>query len=290
MNILIIYNPNSTGDSERNARDLAQQLRELHSAAITVRLKQTTHAGHLEEIGREQARAGRDIVIISSSGDGGYHELVNGVLSEPKSRVITGVLPSGNANDHSGALASDDLAQAIVEKAYTRIDTLRVSAVVNGKPWVRYAHSYAGIGISAVAADDMTKHRPNALSEKWLLAKSLASFHSVKIVTAGRPRRYSSIMWSNIHRMSKVLILSDKTMPNDGLFEINAIRFRNKPFLLFHLLITATVGMKQYRTIDAYEFTTTRSTPIQLDGEVYTIDRGSRVAIEAVKQNLRCVL
>lgn len=290
MNVLIIYNPNSTGDSEQNARTFAEELRDTHKKDLTVRLKRTTHAGHLEEIGREQARSGREIIIISSSGDGGYHELVNGVLDEPKSRVITGVLPSGNANDHSGALASGALAEAVISRKISKIDTLRITATVDGKPWVKYAHSYAGIGISAVAADDMTKHRPNVLSEKWLLVKSLASFKSTKIIVDGHTRRYSSIVWSNIHRMSKVLTLSDKEKPTDGKFEVNAIRLRNKPFLIFQLLRAATVGMKEFSTMEQYQFTTTRATPIQCDGEVYTIDRNSTVTIESVHQNLRCVL
>lgn len=290
MNVLVYYNPNSTGDSETNAREFVDALKESNTPNLTVHLKETTHAGHLEEIGQEHAKSGREIVIISSSGDGGYHELVNGALSDPKSRVITGVLPSGNANDHHGALGSDDLVKAIKKQKFTHIDTLLITARKDNKPWVRYAHSYAGIGISAVAADDMTNMRPNALSEKWLLAKSLASFHSIKIIIHGKKRRYSSIVLSNIHRMSKVLTLSDKGKPTDGKFEVNAIRFRNKPFLIFKLLVAATVGMKNYRTTDIYEFKTTRKTAIQLDGEVSMIDAGCDVKIESVRKNLHCVL
>lgn len=290
MDVVILYNPNSTGDSERNARELADELRSHKRADLQVTVQQTKHAGHGEEIAHEYALKGKEIILISSSGDGGYHELINGALSSKKSKVITGLLPSGNANDHHSALARGDIARDILEQSYRHLDTLKITATVDGKAWTRYAHSYAGIGISAVAADDMTRERPNVFSEKWLLIKSLFSFTSVKVIVGGHTRHYSSVLFSNISRMSKVLTLSDKNSPVDGKFEINSIRLGAKPLLIFQLLLAATIGLKSFRTVSNYRFTTARTTPIQLDGEVYHIDAGSEVTIESVQQNLCCVL
>lgn len=47
MKVIIIYNPNSTGDSESNAKELARQLRK---DKISVETRPTKHAGHGEEI------------------------------------------------------------------------------------------------------------------------------------------------------------------------------------------------------------------------------------------------
>lgn len=292
MNVLIIYNPNSTGDSEANAKSFAEELRAEQKGNLTVRIKRTTHAGHLEEIAREQASSGREIVLIASSGDGGYHELINGALSDPKSKVITGVLPSGNANDHYSSLGSDDMAARLARREFAQIDTIKVTATQDGKPWSRYAHSYAGLGVSAVAAEDMTKQRPNVLTEKWLLIKSLITFRSAKIIPENHTHahRYSSIICANIPVMSKALKVATYSRPDDGKFELNRIRLVSKPLLLLKLVRAATVGLTTSTSVSSYSFKTVRRTPIQLDGEVFTIDKNSDVRIESAHQNLRCVL
>lgn len=53
MKVIIIYNPNSTGDSESNAKELARQLRK---DKVTVETRPTKHAGHGEEIAARLAR------------------------------------------------------------------------------------------------------------------------------------------------------------------------------------------------------------------------------------------
>lgn len=286
--VVIIYNPNSTGDGEANAKALA---RELKAADISVSLRGTTHAGHGEEIAAHYAKKNEEIVLISSSGDGGYHEVINGALSLENSKLIVGVLPSGNANDHYTAIGSGSLAEAIQKQKVRSIDTIKVSATINGKPWVRYAHSYVGIGVTATAARSLTEERPNAFTEKWIVARSLFSFRSVKIIENGDSRHYSSLLFGNIDTMSKVIKLSDKASVSDGKFEMSRIRFRSKFRLLAYLLTAATVGLKRTQSLQEYEFKTTEhSLPIQLDGEVYEIDKNASVVIESVKQNLRCVL
>lgn len=287
MKVVVIFNPNSTGGSEENAKELARQLRNLK---IDVSVRKTTHAGHGEEIAAKYAKENKDIVLISSSGDGGYHEVVNGVLSAGKTKLVVGVLASGNANDHSSALSSDSLAKAIKNRAFEYIDTIKVTATVNGKPWVRYAHSYAGVGVTANAAKRLTEDRPNAFTEKWIVAKSLLSFNYVKIKEDDKVRRYSSMLFGNIDRMSKVMKLSGNSSVKDGKFEISRIRFRSKLRLVIYLLTAATKGLKRSRSISHYEFAAIKALPIQLDGEVYVIDTGSKVRIESIQKNLHCVL
>lgn len=286
--VVIIYNPNSTGDGEANAKALADELKAANSS---VSLRGTTHAGHGEEIAARYAQKNEAIMLISSSGDGGYHEVINGALSRENSKLVVGVLPSGNANDHYSALGSGSLADVIKKQNITSIDTIKVSAQINGRPWVRYAHSYVGIGVTARAAHRLTKDRPNAFTEKWIVAHSLFSFRSVKIKENGESRRYSSLLFGNIDRMSKVIKLSENTSVKDGKFEMSRIRFRSKFRLLAYLLTAATVGLKRTQSLQKYECETTNEPlPIQLDGEVYEIDKNTKITIESIKQNLRCVL
>ena len=287
MKVVIIYNPNSTGDSKTNALNLADDLKEKN---ILVKTIETTHAGHGEEIAAEYAKKDEDIILISSSGDGGYHELINGALSHPRKRLIVAVLPSGNANDHASALLSDSLAKSIKDLNVTAIDTIRISASVDGKPWVRYAHSYAGIGVTARAANHLTIDRPNAFSEKWIVLRALLSFRYVKIEEGEEIHRYSSIIFGNIDRMSKVLRISNDSSVRDGKFEMTSIRFRSKLRLIAYFITAATFGLKQARSINEYIFTTFEQTPIQIDGEVFLLDADSLVEVRSIKQNLRCIL
>ena len=287
MEVVIIYNPVSTGDSEKNALELADKLR---AAKIAVKVRKTTHPGHGEEIAARYAKSGKDIVLVSSSGDGGYHEVVNGALSYNSKNLIVGVLASGNANDHSSAIGSDSLSKAIINKKFHHIDTIKVTAKVDGKAWIRYAHSYVGIGVTATAARRLTEDRPNVITEKWIVIKSLLSFRYVKIKENNRVKRYSSMLFGNVDTMSKVIKLSDNSSVKDGKFEMSNIRFRSKFRLFIYLITAATVGFKHTYSLSRYECKTLTVLPIQLDGESYLIDSNCEVVIESVKRNLHCVL
>ena len=286
MKTIIIYNPNSTGDSAANAKALAKELK---SNGIQVTLKKTTHAGHGEELAAQYAKENKEIILISSSGDGGYHEVVNGALLQPSSKLIVGVLPSGNANDHHSAVGSGSLAAAITAKSYRTIDTIKVSATVNGEPWERYAHSYVGVGVTATAAKSLTEDRPNVVTEKLIVVKSLLSFSYVKIKEDAKVRRYSSILFGNVDTMSKIIKLSEDNLLTDGKLEISKIRFRSKLRLLAYLISAATRGLKNAQSLSRYECVALSRLPIQLDGEIYIIDKGSTVIVESVRRNLRCV-
>lgn len=287
MKIIIIYNPKSTGNSQQNAKALEKQLRTNNK---DVSLFKTTHPGHGEELAAKYAAQNQEVMLISSSGDGGYHEVVNGVLSHSTKKVVVGVLPSGNANDHASAVGSNALLEAILEKDIQYIDTIKVSGTVDGKPWTRYAHSYAGIGVTATAAKRLTEERPNALTEKWIVAHSLLSFRYVKVTEKGKLRRYSSVLFGNIDRMSKVIKLSENSSITDGKFEMSTIPFRSKLRLLIYLLTAAIVGLRDARSLSRYTCRTIHPTPIQLDGEFFMLDAKSTVTVESVKRNLRCVI
>ena len=287
MRVVIIYNPNSTGDSEANAKQLAAQLR---AEGLRVATRPTKFAKHGEEIAARYAKKDEEIVLISSSGDGGYHEVVNGVLRHPAQKITIGVLPSGNANDHYAAMETGTLVESIRDKKFRAIDSIKVTATIDGKPWVRYAHSYVGIGVTARAAKQLTIKRPNAITEKWIVLHSLLSFRYVKVKENVHTRRYSSVIFSNIDRMSKVIKLSEHASITDGKFEINKISFHSKFRLIGYLITAATIGLKQPPSVKRYECQTLASTPIQLDGEAYILDAHSPLRIESIRQNIQCVL
>lgn len=286
--IIIIFNPNSTGPSKQNATDLQKTLKAALPAAVKIETKGTKDVGHAEHIGASYAKNDSKTLLVSSSGDGGYNELVNGVLQLPTHNVTVAVMPSGNANDHHHATAEAELEKRIIMGKTRMIDVLRVEALQEGKPWSRFAHSYVGIGLTAYIGEKLTKADLNPINEKWLVLKYMLRFSHVSLQLEGtqRMRAYSNVIFGNIDRMSKVIRLSNDSNIDDGEFEVYAVPSASIWKLLKILIIGATSGFEAMTKTSSYEVETKRSYKIQLDGEVSKIDAG-KIKILMEKRGLR---
>ena len=161
--VVIIFNPNSTGDSEKNAKELAEKISH-KSDQVKVEIIATKYAGHAEEIAATHSHDG-GAVVVSSSGDGGYNEVINGVLLS-KGQCSVAVLPSGNANDHHRAVGSDNLIENILKGKTRRIETIKVESYKDDSSWERYAHSYVGFGLTPQVGKVLTESRPNMIDRK----------------------------------------------------------------------------------------------------------------------------
>lgn len=284
--IIIIYNPNSTGDGKLNAETLKAKLAD--SPDIQVTLQPTESAGHAEQIVKELPES-EGTMVISSSGDGGYHEVVNGALlrNDSTSTIVCGLLPSGNANDHYNAVHSGDLIQRISNNDVQQIDVLKIT-VGN---WTRYAHSYAGIGLTPHIGEKLTEATLNPFNEIWLTIRYFLNFRPVKIRTDTGIHRYDSLIFSNIERMSKYLTLSSDAKIDDGKFEVTGSKAGTFSKLLKHLFKATTVGLTQDAThAEHYTFTSVRPIAIQLDGEVFHFDANSEVNVSIAKKALNCII
>ncbi len=285
--IVIIYNPNSTGDSKANAQKLAKDLRaRIHTK---VSLVPTKHAGHAETIARRYAQAPARTLLVSSSGDGGYNEVINGVLHASTNNATTYVLPSGNANDHHHATKKGDSVEQIIKAAEITIEVIKVEATINGKPWTRYAHSYVGIGLTAHVGKKLTEAKLNALNEKFIVLKYVALFRHVTIWRLGKKRRYTSVVFATIQKMSKILKLTGSKSLRDGKMEIYELKERSTLSTFIALLTGSTRGFAPSLRTNEYSFATTRALPIQLDGEVFVIDKNADVTVRCVNQVLRVI-
>ena len=285
--IVIIYNPNSTGDSKANAKELEKQLK---ARKLPAKCVATKYAGHAQKIACEYATKKQKTLLVSSSGDGGYNEVVNGVLAHEKTTATTYVLPSGNANDHHHATAKGTPADHIATHKEDSTDVLKVTTAVNGKPWERYAHSYAGIGLTAYIGKKLTEADLNPINEKFIVLKYLLLFQHVTIRKDRQKKRYASIIFGSIDRMSKLLKLTgaNKSM-RDGKMEVYELRSRSTAKLLLALLLGATKGFAPAKTTKEYSFATTRALDIQLDGEVTKIDANATVTVTCLQKKLRVI-
>lgn len=289
--ITIIYNPNSTGPGAAMSRDLEAKLIEALPKTKIKRVK-TKHAGHAETLAYEAAKASRRPLIISVSGDGGYHEVVNGLVKAQLkgAQAVAGLLPGGNANDHHRMLHQGDLVQNIVSQIEQTIDILKLSAFAKGKSIERFGHSYIGIGLTPKAGKELNKTKLNRLKETVIVLRSIIWLRPVRIVVDGKKRAYDSVIFSNIDTMSKVLKLSKNAKLDDGKFEVTAFSRRNRWWLIRLLLRASVRGLDGTMHRKKYSFTTTASLLIQVDGEIMSVDADSRVAITSEHAVLRCIV
>ena len=148
--VIVIYNPNSTGDAPALAEELRADLAE-RLPDLPVDLNPTEHAGHARTLAADAARSGRPL-IVSVSGDGGYNEVVNGVMDVPGSKAVCTVVAAGNANDHHRSMPARPLPQAVLDDPVRHIDLLRITFGTEQPAQVHYAHSYIGFGLTPLMA------------------------------------------------------------------------------------------------------------------------------------------
>lgn len=286
--VVIIYNPKSTGDSKQAAHELRDKLQaELNG--VNVELEATQHAGHAETLAREAAQKYKRPLVVSSSGDGGYNEVVNGVLQADNPDAICAVLPAGNANDHSRTMQDKPLWQLIKQEKVSKIDVLRLEVDHNGTT-SRYAHSYIGLGLTPVIAAELNRHTLNAFREIKIAIERFYKYRPFKIRRGKRTLSFDSLLFANINQMAKVLTLAEKNKPDDGKFEVVSFPASKKRQLVGRLFHAAVSKLPTNRREQTYTFTTLKKMPIQLDGEVMTLQKGSKVTVSSQHKTLRTVI
>ena len=288
--VVLIFNPNSTGDAKELAEGLRDDLAE-RAPTLAVELLPTEHAGHAVELSREAARVGAPLVV-SVSGDGGYNEVVNGVMQADNDRAFTAVLAAGNANDHRRTTKERPIAEAIAEESVSRIDLLRFTAGGAADEVVRYAHSYIGLGLTPVVAVDLEKGGKGSLREMVTVVRSFAKFRPFEIeVEDGTRQRFDSLAFANIAQMAKVATLAeDQGKPDDGLFEVITLRHTAKWRILATAIKASTTGLGKQPSVRSYSFTTVTPLPLQIDGEVIDLPAGATVRVDIAPEALQTVL
>ena len=274
----MIFNPNSTG----NARERAEELRDELAGRVPdlpVELIPTEHAGHGRELAERAARTGAPLVV-SVSGDGGYSEVVDGIMRAGNGRAAAAVLPAGNANDHRRATQERPVADAIVAGTVSRIDLLRLTVGEGDGATTQWAHSYIGLGLTPVVAIDLEKGTKGSLREIVTVVRTFAKFRPFPLDLAdGRRVTLDSLLFANIDQMAKYATLSEDGTPDDGVFEVVTIPHAAKWKVLGTALRAITRGLGPQPSVKEYRFRTVAPTPMQVDGEVLEVDAGSAVEV-----------
>ncbi|MHA7284655.1 diacylglycerol/lipid kinase family protein [Arthrobacter sp. MDT3-44] len=295
--ITIIFNPNSTGDAPALARELHDELTP-RLPGTDVRLTPTEHAGHAVDLAREAASAG-NALVVSVSGDGGYNEVVNGVMASGRDDAVSAVLAAGNANDHSRVTGRQPLAEAIIEGNVRRIDLLRLSIRYGGStsgsasrsrpdPEPIYAHSYIGFGLTPIMAIDLEKGSKGAIKEMFSVVRTFSKFKPFQIRQSdGKRRTFDSLVFANISQMAKYATLSEASdHPADGKFEVVIFPHMAKWRILLTALRASTKGLGDQPSYTQYKFSALKPMPYQIDGEVKDVDANTTVIIDSAHRAL----
>jgi diacylglycerol kinase family enzyme len=276
--VVVIFNPHSTGKAPQMAEQLRADLTR-RLPYLPVQLSPTERAGHGRELAREAAGTGRPLVV-SVSGDGGYNEVVDGVMQAHNPDAVCAVMAAGNANDHRRTTREQPLADAVVAGDIRRIDLLRLTTGTGVDARTQYAHSYLGMGLTPLVAIDLEKGGKGSLREIVSVVRTFARFRPFTIeLDDGRQHRFGSLLFANIAQMAKYATLSDTDQPDDGRFEIVALPHTSKLRILAVAIKAATRGLGPQPTATQYGFVTLTPTPLQLDGELLTLDAGTPVHV-----------
>jgi diacylglycerol kinase (ATP) len=286
--IVIIFNPHSTGDAPRLAEELETELAR-RLPTVPLHPRPTQHAGHARDMAREAAAAGRPL-LVSVSGDGGYNEVVNGVMESGNDRAVCAVRAAGNANDHRRVTRKQPLADAIVAGDVRRIDLLRLTIGTGPAASVRYAHSYIGVGLTPVVAVDLEKGGKGSWREIVSTVRAFARFRPFPIrLEDGRRRRIDSLVLANIGEVAKYASLSENGRPDDGRFEVITQQRTGKLRILGTAVRAVTRGLGPQPSATHYAFTPLTPMPLQLDGELLELDAHTPVAVDIAPRALATI-
>ena len=133
--------------------------------------------------------------------------------------------------------------------------------------------------------------------------ESLTRWKEIKIVTRnllnvrhfaltnseGKTKNYDSVVFANIHRMSKVIRLNDKTNLHDGLFNMATIEHRSRAKFLYILLKLVVVGARDFPTLSDYSFRLKYPQIGQLDGEVIALPANTSIKVSINDKLIRTI-
>lgn len=285
--IAIIYNPKSTGDAQKTAKDLADSING-HFEVIQKKasLYPTKRAADAIEIAYDIASKYARPLIISVSGDGGYNEVINGVMRAkklfPAQKPIVAVMGAGNANDHERVIRSNTPLIRLIKKADIKpIDLISITATSNDFELYRYAHSYIGLGITPEVGHELNQHGKSRWSELWLTLKTLKNFTPFTLERNGLALLYDSIVFANINEMAKFVKLRKKAVIDDDRFEVIAVRHRGRLNTIRSLIAAFVDGFHNAPSVSQYEFRLPDAQPVQLDGEIEQLPENCQVMIQS---------
>ena len=285
--VVLIFNPGKPGMGARIdevQRSLADEL-----PGLPAELMPSKFAGHARDLARSAAAEGAPL-IVSISGDGGYHEVVNGVMDVRNSRAVCTVVAAGNANDHHRSMPARSLPAAVREGRIRHIDLLRIRFSGEHGGQTQYAHSYVGFGLTPLMAIGIEKGRKGKILELISVARTLSALSPFELIRGdGATARFDSLILANISRMAKYGTVSEMGAPDDGRFEVVTLPHAGRWKMALMTLRAVTLGLGHQPCVSSYSFTTRDAVPCQIDGEIVHLPAATHVLVESAHGALAVV-
>lgn len=284
--VVIIFNPISTsGRAEVKAERLAERLRKKGVKKISV--VASDYPGHAEILAYETTVKHPRPLIISASGDGGYNEVVNGIMRAqkeyPKHQPTCAILAAGNSNDHRRSVRKHPLSWAITHRDSEPLSILKLTITLDGHTRQRYAHSYIGLGVSGQAAKLINQETYTRWQDLGIVLKTLFFFKPVSVIDDdGKKRRYDSLVFLLSKHMSRVFRVAPKPGLNSPSFRVVGFRHQARWKLLFTMAYLLVMGVKSPPKAQSYSLVVEQDTTLQIDGEYTEVPAGSKVQLDSV--------
>ena len=284
---VLVFNPGKPGMTAR----IDELQRELAAGVpdLQVDVLPTGFAGHARDLARSVAATGSPL-IVSVSGDGGYNEVVNGVMDVSDSKAVCTVVAAGNANDHHRSMPERPLPEAVRDDPVRKIDLLRITFGKEQPEQVHYAHSYIGFGLTPLMAIGIESGGKGKILELVSVARTLSHLSPFELVRAdGATARLDSLILANISRMAKYGTVSESVRPDDGRFEVVTLPHSGRWKMALMTLRAVTLGLGNQPSVSRYAFTTRDAVPCQIDGEVRHLPASTHVLVESAKGALAVI-
>lgn len=282
--IVLVFHPGKPGMTAR----ISELRREIGAGIpeLQVDLQPTEFAGHARDLARTAAATGSPL-IVSVSGDGGYNEVVNGVMDVPGRKAVCTLVAAGNANDHHRSMPARPLPEAVRDQPVRHIDLLRITFGEEPQAQVHYAHSYIGFGLTPLMAIGIESGRKGKILELVSVARTLSHLSPFELVRAdGAIARFDSLILANISRMAKYGTVSESVLPDDGRFEVVTLPHSGRWKMTLMTLRAVTLGLGNQPSVSSYAFSTRDAVPCQIDGEVGHLPAATHVLVESAKSAL----
>ncbi len=275
MRACVIFNPTAKGDKARGFR------RQLDALQMDCALKPTTSVGAARALAAEAVREGFD-TIVATGGDGTVNEVLNGIGDEPDgfARVRLGVIPLGTANVFARELQiprSVKRAWTVLRQGRETAIDLPVAEFVRGaRTERRYFGQMAGAGLDARAVElvDWSWKKKTGFAA-YILAglKALAEEHGEITATGGgHAVGGEQVLIGNGRLYGGPFVVFPKADPCDGLLDVCVfprVNWATVAACLWGLVtnrLSRSAGARHFQA-EAVSLTSTRRTPLELDGE-----------------------
>ena len=241
--IVIIFNPQSTGNAPESAEELRDELA-ARLPAVPLQLSPTQHAGHARDLAR---RGRRDRASAARLGERRRRlqrgrERRHGRRQRPGGlrRARARATPTTTAGHPRAAAGRRDRRRRRPPDRPAPADRRQRASAAT----VRYAHSYIGVGLTPVVAVDLEKGGKGSWREIASVVRGFSHFRPFPIrLEDGRRRRIDSLVFANIGEMAKYAKLSEAGAPDDGRFEVITQRQTGKLAVLATAIRAATRGL-----------------------------------------------